>query len=593
METTIRFRALNLSASLLPVVLALQPLQLSSAPTPPTPKYGATVPFLTVETEDSGNRLVGGAAIVRMTTPPGPTTATPEMEASGRGFVALTAIGDALQLSPITQRVNTLLLRHCIPDAPTGDGITATLSLYVNGKFRQKLTLSSKHNWLYGKAGENGQSNDTTAGQAHVFWDESRFILSGGALKPGDTIRLQKDSDDTATFYRLDLVDLEEAPPPKTPPRNQPVLDVTKPPYNANGNDDKDDTDALQHCIDDAKSQNKTVWLPRGTFYQSRKLTLDGVHLQGAGMWYTQLIGTVLGTGWGGNVGFTLQGDGPTISDLFVDCPTMTRRGQGGKPFTGNPTHWRIENVWITHTNTGLWIDGSGGIVRNCRVRFTYADAINLNRSAHDNLVENNHIRGNGDDGIALLSEMERNPTPAARNIVRKNTVSALWWGHNGDLAGGSDQLFEDNLFVDNAKLGCFTINLPGAFPMYPLSHSIVRRNRIVRGGGMLGGQKRGAVWLYAGSTSATGIRLEDNRVEQAVFRAIHLTGSHPQELSIVRNIIEQPGEDGIVIEEKVTGSAVFTNNQLRGLNPKFAPVVNRAGADFTLKQSGNSWVGD
>ena len=384
-------------------------------------------------------------------------------------------------------------------------------------------------------------------------------------------------------------METEQAPLPSRPSDGT-FLDVTKPPYNAVGTDTEDDTEAIQHCIDDAKTQHKTVWLPSGTYYQSRKFLLDGVTLRGAGMWHTQLIGTVEGTDWGGNVGFTLKGDGPVVGDLFIDSPVSTRRGQGAKPFTGGPTHWRIENVWITHTNTGLWIEGANGIVRNCRVRFTYADAINLNRGAHDNIVENNHIRGNGDDGIALLSEQERTPAPSARNLVRNNTVSALWWGHNGDMAGGDSQRFENNLFADNAMMGCFTVNLPGAFPMYPLTNSVVRRNQIVRGGGNLAWQRRGAVWIYCGSTTATDVRFEENLILQPIFRGIHLTGSEKQEMTFTRNVIDAPGEDAVFIEAKVTGVADFRDNMARGLRGKAAPVVNKAGPDFTLRQSGNSW---
>src|SRR6185369_7458330 len=136
------------------------------------------------------------------------------------------------------------------------------------------------------------------------------------------------------------------------------------------------------------------------------------------------------------------------------------------------------------------------------RIRFTYADAINLNSGASNNVVENNHIRGSGDDGLALLSEMENNNPMSTNNTVRFNTVSAIWWGHNCDLAGGTGHVIEDNVLVDNAKFGCFTINLPSAYPMFPLSGSIVRRNSIIRGGGNANGQKRGAVWIYPGSTS-------------------------------------------------------------------------------------------
>src|ERR1700753_3480872 len=131
---------------------------------------GATLPFVTYEAESASNTTTG--SVVTMSYKPSSTQDTPEMEASGRGYVALTSLGQYLSI-PVTNAANAIVLRHCIPDTPTGGGITATLSLYINGAKRQTLTLSSVHNWLYGTVGSNGQSNSPSAGAPHVYWDES------------------------------------------------------------------------------------------------------------------------------------------------------------------------------------------------------------------------------------------------------------------------------------------------------------------------------------------------------------------------------------------------------------------------------------
>ena len=83
--------------------------------------------------------------------------------------------------------------------------------------------------------------------------------------------------------------------------------------------------------------------------------------------------------------------------------------------------------------------------------------------------MENNHVRGSGDDSLAILSETERNRPLSVGNILRHNTAIATWWGHNCDLAGGSGHVIEGNLLADNPKFGCFTISLPSAYPMHPL----------------------------------------------------------------------------------------------------------------------------
>lgn len=551
--------------------------------TPVSP--GAQVPFVTIEAESSTNQTTG--TVVLMKSKPKATDSSPELEASGRGYVELAKPNDALDVRAGTA-ANTLVLRHCIPDAPSGGGITATLSLFVNGSFRQSLTLSSRHNWLYGTPGENGMSNNPAEGQPHVFWEEERFIISGPALRQGEVLRLQKGAKDSAAFYRIDLMDLEmvTAAPPPAPDA---ILSVTD--FGADGQDGKDDTEAIAKCIEAAKSQNRTVWLPRGTYHQSRKLTLDGVALRGAGMWLTSLIGTEEGKGWGGNVGFDLAGDGPKVSDLYIASSAHVHRSTGGKPITGNKaTNWLVENVWITHTLTGIWMGSSKGVVRDCRIRFTYADGINLNSGASGNLVEHNHVRGTGDDSLAILSETEKNWPVSTGNTFRFNTASATWWGHNCDLAGGSKHVIEDNLLADNSKFGCFTINLPGAYPMHPLSDSIVRRNTILRGGGNFANQARGAVWIFPGSTTISNVTLVENTILDPVFRGIHCSGYHTQELIYERNIIQSPGEDGIFIESGVKGSGTFRDNTVRKLPGDRSAFVNKAGGDYQATLSGNSF---
>ena len=545
---------------------------------------GASVPFTTYEAESVANRVRGSR--ITMVGLPLATDSKPAMEASGRAFVELSALGDFVEL-PRVRAANALVLRHCIPDATNGGGISASLSLYVNGKKRQKLTLSSRHAWLYGAPGENGQDNDPAKGQPHVFWDEARFFITGG-VRAGDTVRLQKDVGDSAAFYRIDLLDLETAPAPRKPPAANTFLSIND--FGANGRDTLDDTQAIQKCIAAAKAQKKVVWMPAGTYYQSKKFSLDGVEVRGAGMWHTNLVGTVEGTTWFGEVGFDLAGNGPKVSDLSIDSAAHTARSEGGKPFTGAPDNWRIENVWITHSLTGIWLNGRNGVVRGCRVRDTYADGINLNIDAANNLIENNHVRGCGDDGIALLSESEFKKPPAAHNIVRFNTVSAIWWGHNCDIAGGSGHVIEDNIFADNPKMGVFTLNLPGAFPMHPLKDAIIRRNTFLRGGGNYAGQERGAVWIYPGSTTVSNILFADNLIRDSIFRAIHFAGSQRQTVTFRRNLIEGSGRDAIYFGADVTGTTTFQNNVVRGLPKAGKTIVNDAKASVSIIQVGNSW---
>jgi hypothetical protein len=562
---------------------------------------GAVVPFTTYETETTGTTT---GTITTLTTAPISTTSTPELEASGRGYVSLVNTGDYWQITA-PSAVNGLTLRHCIPDAATGGGITATLSIYVNGVFRQSLTLSSRHNWLYNhhpETGSNGQSNDPTAGPAHVFWDETRAIITGG-LQPGDVLRLEKDAGDTAAYYRLDCLDLEAIPAALSPPAAGTYLSVAD--YGANGADALDDTSAIQSCITAAQTQGKTVWFPPGTYYQSANFLLNGVKVQGAGMWYTQLVGTQEGNDtFAGKIGFVLTGSGATVTDMAIDDDAHIMRDSGaggGKPFTrsGTCTNWRVENVWITHSMTGFWMSGvTNGVIRGCRVRNTYADAINLNSGTSSTLVENNHVRGSGDDGTAILSENSATMISTG-NTLRFNTVCATWWGHNCDLAGGGGHFIEDNYWADNADLGCFTINMPGSFPMHALTSATIRRNSIVRGGGDLAGQKRGAVWIAPSNTGSTisNVTFSDNLISNAIYRGIHLTSSQNQQITFLRNTIDHTGFAGVTneaaiwIDSTVTGSGTFTSNTVSNLTGGVAAFTNNSNSsNYTVTLSGNNW---
>lgn len=536
---------------------------------------GAKVPFLTLEAETQ--KTTGN--IVLMKGKPSDAV-TPEMEASGRGYVELSATGHALAF-PITSPADTIVVRHCIPDSAEGGGTEATISLFVNNQFTEEIKLTSRHNWLYGEAGQNGQSN-TPGGAPHVFWEESRHFLKH-PVKAGDRLDFRKRESDAAAFYRIDLVDLEQAPAPL----GQLVDSLSVVEFGANGTDDKDDADAIIACIKAAQEQNKAVWIPAGKYHQSKRFNLDGpVTIRGAGMWHTEILGTTLGTDFAGNMGFALKGEGAKISDLYLECIAQTKRDKSnGKGFTGQPKDWTVENVWITHTQTGFWISAADkGIVRNCRVRFTYADGINLNRGTSNTIVEDCHVRGCGDDGLAILSETERKDPPATNNILRNNTSNAIWWGHNLDLAGGSGHLVENNLLADNPLMGVFTINMTGAYPNHPLSDSIVRGNSLVRGGGNYVKQKRGAAWIFAGSTTITNVVFENNRIAQPMFSGIQLTGKHEQKMTFINNTISEPGENGVAIADSVTGSGEFTGNKITGLPEGGNAIVNRS-SNYTVTE--------
>jgi hypothetical protein len=534
---------------------------------------GAQVLFNTFEAEE----LETNRPVVRMKGLPGPNEATPEIEASGRAYVELNSTGDYCEIKNAPAG-NALILRYSIPDAPNGGGTTTTLSLYVNGEFRQKLSVDSHYNWLYGKVSSphGAQNNDPKSGDSRLFWNDTRFLLNKG-WNAGDRLRVQMDADDFSSDGLLDLVDVELAPPPLERPEEN-SLSIAD--YGATSNDETDDTAAIVACISDAKRRNKSVWLPPGTYHISDRLGIDGVRIQGAGMWHTQLIGLKA------SLGFRLSGKNPQVSDLYIESSFHhSRSDPDGMVFRSRGAeHFLVQNVWITHVHGGFWLGGaSHGSICGCRVYGTYADAINLNSGSSHNIVEHNYIRTAGDDGIATLAEKKDERIVTSHNTFRKNTVIANWWGHNIDVAGGHGHVIEDNYLADNSHSGCFTFNLPSAYPMHPLTEAIVRRNTIVRGGGNHAGQERGAIWSFADDSPIAGVIFEENNIVAPIFRALHLHGSAKQDVVFHNNLIDSPGTDAIRIDQTVKGSLVLTNNTIRGLKASSQEVDNAADEGFEL----------
>lgn len=207
---------------------------------------------------------------------------TPEAEASGRKFVKLDAEGQYVEITA-SQPANTIVVRYCMPDAPGGGGIDATLGLYINGRLEKELQLTSRYAWIYG---DYPWSNDPGKGRGHHFFDESHEIIRN--IAPGDIIRLQKDSSNKAGYYLIDLIELEQIARPL--PRPSGCLSIAD--FGAVANDNRNASPALLQCMQAARTQGKSVWIPEGEFrLDGPRIPVGNVKVRGSGMWYSKLTG--------------------------------------------------------------------------------------------------------------------------------------------------------------------------------------------------------------------------------------------------------------------------------------------------------------
>lgn len=534
---------------------------------------GADLPWVTYEAEQA---TTSGTVLG-----PDYTGQTPAREASGRQCVRLAATGQFVEFIAKTD-AQGLVVRYCIPDSPDGSGIDATLGLYINGQFRSKLPMTSRYAYLYGTYPYN---NQPSSGTPRHFWDELR--LMPGPIHGGDVIRLQKDADDTAAQYLIDLIDLEQVPPPLEQPSNS--LSVTE--FGAAPNGPSDNRAAFLGTIAAAKEQHKSVWIPPGQFVIKGPIAVSDVAISGAGMWYSTLVG-VDDYAPGNRVAIYGNGSNIALADFAITGKLNYRNdsedndGLGGSFGTGSS----IRNIWVEHTKTGAWIVNSDGLlVEGCRFRDTIADGINLCVGVCNTTVRNCSARGTGDDCFAMWPATYRksNYRPGHNRFV--NCTAQLPFLAQGFSIYGGDA---------NSVENCVAIDIPyGAglfasttFPTEFGFDGITTYRQVTL---KRAGCADGAIGVIANLVDLAGLRFEDIDVVDSPTDGIKFTSMNGHGLSDARfdHIrIVNPGVAGsgfgIVESPGAVGSATLTNVAV--VHPRTGAVKDDASAFNLIRGAGD-----
>jgi hypothetical protein len=561
---------------------------------------GANTPFISYEAENGF--LGGGATIYYLTNPPTSPYSSPELEASGHAFVALATTGQYVQWTNNTgQNITAINLRSCIPDATTGGGISNNIDLYVNGTFRQAFSVNSLQNYCYEGTNYNGQSDKNPAdGDPRDFWNDTHAFVTGAAITPGQTIRFQMDSSNTAAFYYIDVVDLENPPA-----FNQPANSLSITTYGALSNNPSfDNTSAFATCFNNARSQGKIAWIPAGTWYISAingGLNPSGITIAGAGPWYSTIYReTPVNNNIG--VGNIINAVSCTLSNVLLDCNSWSRDGannDGAVDFSG--TNWVVNNVWIQHATSSFWCAGVNGIAENCRTLSTWADGGNFNNVQSNNgigqglIYSNNFVRGTGDDAMAInsvgfnVNGTTTNYYTIMSNITYANNTAVAAWGGKGiGIYGGTNVLVVNNLLQDTARylgLGVMRFGVNGS----DLLSARVIGNTILRcGGNGYSQQQQGMMIGNGGDSQGVGTvenaYIASNTIANALYDAIGFSTS--TNIVLEYNTIIAPGMNGIVpgapdLGSGVTGYAVLNFNTISNLNPGYAGFLDSAGNYF------------
>ncbi|MEV8375118.1 CARDB domain-containing protein [Kribbella sp. NPDC056861] len=541
-------------------------------------------------------------------------------ESSGRSSVRLNNQGQFVEFTS-TNQSNSIVVRNSIPDSANGQGQEATISLYINGTFSRKLTLSSRFSWLYGNSDGPEALTNTPGGDARRLFDESNALLAQ-SYPAGTKFKLQRDAGDSASFYVIDSIDLEQVAPALSQPAG--CTSITQ--YGAVSGDGIDDADAIQRAV--TADQNGTiscVWIPAGQWRQEKKILTDdplnrgqfnqvgisNVTIRGAGMWHSQLYSTIEPQNAGGinhphegNFGFDIDKN-TVISDIAIFGSGRIRGGdgnaEGGVGLNGRfGTGTKITNVWIEHANVGvwggrdydniqeLWGPADGLEFSGMRIRNTYADGINLSNGSRNSKVFNSSFRTTGDDALAVWSNKyvkDQSVDIGHDNAFTNNTIQLPWRANGIAIYGGYGNKIENNLIYD-------TMNYPGimlATDHDPLPFSgttLIANNGLYRCGGAFWNedQEFGAITLFPSNLPIPGVTIRDTEIVDSTYDGIQFKtgGGVMPDVRITNVRIDKSNNgSGILAMGGARGNAILSNVTVT--NSRDGDIVKEPGSSFTF----------
>ncbi|MBE1875699.1 CBM35 domain-containing protein [Myceligenerans pegani] len=511
---------------------------------------------------------------------PSRTYGTVASESSGRSAVRLDTTGEHVSIA-LASPANGLVLRYSIPDNATGTGLSTPLGLYADGTKLTDVTLTSEHSWLYGAYPYLNDPNSPRpedrcgpeggACVPHRFFDEVRVQLPD-ELPAGTVLRLQKDSAATS-HIDIDLVEAEVVPPPLTRPSD--ALSI----IDFGARSGQDATTAINAAVAQARQQRVPVWIPEGDFRLTSAIQVSDVTVLGAGPWYSSIEQT------NGRGGFYGSGGGVAIADLAILGDLTVRLDDASDTAIEGDfaSDTLIQNVWIQHTKTALWVrPGSKDVLAvGLRVRDTYADGVNL-RSSENSRVVQSTFRNTGDDAMAMWSS----DGPGSRNTFAFNTVQTPALSNGiAVYGGGPDNRVEDNLVADIVSAGAgISISTRFGVPFSGTTH--VRRNTLERAGSREPGwpAELGALWIYADIHPINApIVIRDMTITDSTFSGVHMSWEKSiDQVSFERVRVDGTGTYGLLFEAPGTTSFADTtvlDTTLGGLsNPSDHTIIRGEG---------------
>ncbi|GIE84543.1 discoidin domain-containing protein [Actinoplanes regularis] len=463
---------------------------------------GANMPYDMYEAEDGTTG--GGAAVV------GPNRTVGDLagEASGRKAVTLNQTGSYVQWTT-RNATNTVVARFSIPD-----GTTSSINVYVNGSLNKTLPLTSKYAWLYGN--ETAPQNSGT-GPRHIY-DEANILLTG-SFPAGSTIKLQKDSANSGNIA-IDFINLEQVAQIANPDPTKYVVPTGF------------DQQSVQNALDTARQDSTKVgvYLPAGDYQTSNKFQVYGKALKvvGAGPWFTRFRTPDTQTETDAGFRADATANGSTFANFSYWGNYTIRIDGPGKVFDfANVSGITIDNIWAEHVVCLYWgANTDNMVIKNSRIRDTFADGVNMTNGSTGNLVDNNDARATGDDSFALFSAIDAGGSDEINNTYSNLSTTLTWRAAGIAVYGGYANTFKNIYIADTLVYSGITVSsLDFGYPMNGFGANpptVLDNISIVRAGGHFwGAQVFPAIWMFSASKVFQGIRVSNVDIVDPTYSGI------------------------------------------------------------------------
>ncbi len=516
------------------------------------------MPYVRYEAEQG---VSGGGAVAR--TASDFDAAKTASEASNRQYVGLPSNGSYVQWT-VSQTAAGVTLRFTLPDNAAGTGVAGSLGVFVNGVLATTISPGSYWAWTYFVTTD---PRNTPGTRPRMRFDEIHFRLTT-ALKPGDVLKIAKTNGD-AYEYGIDFVEIEAVPDALAKPAG--FVSVTD--YGANGADNVSDSAAFDNAWAAAKVKKTGMYIPSGKFVLSRKWNLGdstGVAIQGAGVWYTELFFSTLATS-GGGIATGKNTSGISISHFYMNSALNQRFVVAGqvadyKAFNGPfGSGSGIHHIWLTHFETGAWVADYAAPVKATtgldfaynRVRYTYADGINLSQGTSSCTVRQCDFRSNGDDAMAVWPSNTAGAPECHNNIFHHNTVEFTYRAGGAGIFGGYGHEIHHCIFKDGTDSS--GIRFTEDFAGYHFQNNtagtgirVYENTLIGRGTSQdLWNNARGAIEIYGAGIQY--LTFTNNDIISSPRHAIQLSGG--QNLSFINTTVTTTGLDNF---NSPTGAAIY-----------------------------------